>query len=309
MTRSCGERDTHILNRLMWWFCHFKKNIIKLKTSYVTNCRWLYLWRLRNFLSFYAHCSSSFLTSRSWRIKTNLLKSVWLNHHKITKLTVQAQTRVKITPSAACSFKPNHLKILYTRVTASNPHHVLYEPTWDKSYLPRAIKPTKRIGKIHLAAGCISPRVVWVPSSLFFWKELYRFSRREEEITWNDANARLFSGAARPALPARSFLIRSELDLARPSPMSAKLPSGASIRTPHGEGKTALTIALKGERCNLTPWMTGRSFKSKARRLVWHWWQSTSCPHHVRFEKSKDGVKKKKKKIAQTHTFKCALIF
>lgn len=202
------------------------------------------------------HCSSSFLTSHSWRIKTNLLKSVWLNHHKITELTVQAQTRVKSTPSAAYYFKPNHLKSFIH--VWQHQINIMYEPTWDKSYLPRAIKPTKRIGKIHLAAGCISPRVMWAPSSLFFWKELYRFSRREEEITWNDANARLFSGAACPALPARSFLIRSELDLARPSPMSAKLPFGASIRTPHGEGKTALTIALKGERCNLTPWMTGR---------------------------------------------------
>lgn len=107
---------------------------MKVKTSYVTNCRWLYLWRLRNFLSFYAHRSSSFLTSRSWRIKANLLKSVWLNHHKITKLTVQALTRVKITPSAACSFKPNHLKILI-RVWQHQIHICMSLPGINPTYL------------------------------------------------------------------------------------------------------------------------------------------------------------------------------
>lgn len=71
-------------------------------------------------------------------------------------------------------------------------------------------------------------------------------------------NARLSPGAACLALSVRSFLIRSELDYARPSPMSAKLPSGASTRTPHREGKTALTIALKDNRRNLTPWLSGR---------------------------------------------------
>lgn len=78
-----------------------------------------------------------------------------------------------------------------------------------------------------------------------------------EEITWNTCVS-LSPGAVCLAVPVRSFLILSELHFTCPSPMSAKLPSGASIRTPHREGKTAQTIAWKDNSCNLTPRMSGK---------------------------------------------------
>lgn len=136
-----------------------------------------------------------------------------------------------------------------------------HEPTWTISYIPCAIKPVKRMSKFHLTAGCISARVVWGPSLV---SSQSNFVGSVTGMSATMETGVSTPGTACPALPVRCFLIRSELDFGRPSPKSAKRPPGVSIRTPRWEGETALTISLKTERCNFSPWMTGREFKPRA---------------------------------------------
>lgn len=152
------RRERHIFNTI--WLTvraiilQFKKIVITLK--HVANgCSyedWGTSWAFTHWTD---AARPRFSTCHSWRIETNLLKSVCLKNHWITKFSV----RGKITLPAASSFKPKHPKSLtYMRTT--------HEPTWHRPYLPRAIKPAKRMSKFHLTAGCISARVVWRPSSL-----------------------------------------------------------------------------------------------------------------------------------------------
>lgn len=163
----------------------------------------------------------------------------------------------KITLPAASSFKPNHLK---SSLHICERIRTTHEPTWNRSYLPCAIKPAKRMSKFHLTAGCISARVVWRPSSLS--------SQSNFVGSVAGTSAMMESGVSTPVPPA--LFCRCAASWSDPNLTSVVPPlraQSAPLAHPYGlhtgRGKP-LEQFLRTERCYLSPWMTGGEFKPKA---------------------------------------------
>lgn len=241
-------------------------------------------------MSFYAldmHCLTTLLASDSWRIKTKLVR--WLSRHSSAW-----------KHAFHVSNKPS--KILNMHVTQHRT--IMCASTCDKSDLPCVVKSTKKISKIHLAAGCIAPRVLWGPSSLLSDGTLsVQWKTRRNNVKWRKRGSLLwrrlfrFAGALLPG-PIRTWL-GSSLPYERKAPLWRSHPDSArGGETRPDNWRIRGVIWLRGWReensnPNLSPNM---------RSNVWPWWLKARVAL-TWFEKKAKTMQKKK-----PHTFKRVFI-
>lgn len=189
----------------------------------------------------------------SWRLKTKLLR--WVSRHSSAwKHTFHV------------SNKPS--KILNMHVTQHRA--IMCASTCDKSDLPCVVKSTRKISKIHLAAGCIAPRVLWGPSSLFFSDGTLsvQWKRGRSNVKWRKRGSLLwrrlfrFAGALLPG-PIRTWL-GSSLPYERKAPLWRSHPdSTRGGETRPDNWRIRGVIWLRG-------WREENSIPNM-RSNVWHW--------------------------------------
>lgn len=178
------------------------------------------------------------MTTKHWRMaeKDKVTKRrlgectvIQPNHPRITKLTIKTLTRREAPVSWSLE---NH--------AAKNPHasvicriYYITLPWINATHLAPSNPRVKAAKSISPQTASL-PRVVWGSCSLFSWRKPVSLIDETRNNVRGRENVPLSPGVVYLALSVRSFLIWSQLDFIRPSPTSAKISSGASIRISTG---------------------------------------------------------------------------